>query len=252
MAVCSSCGSEVSGASKFCTACGAPVSAAPVAPSPTAFCTTCGSKLSPASRFCTGCGAPAQAAAPAAADFSPAQQPEPAAAVPAPAPAIAAAAAAPQNAEMPAQPSSAIPAGPVSSAAQSAASPALEPQPQAIPAYPAQPDYVPAPQPTGGGFRGIVLVLILVIILGGLGAWYFWGVETVIVCSPPDVRVFLDGQEVSTNSPGRYVLSHLSRKPHLLKVQSPGFADTVQRLDFPLTSLNEWVNITLVRSRQRR
>jgi hypothetical protein len=94
------------------------------------------------------------------------------------------------------------------------------------------------------------LILLLVIVLGALGGWYFWGVDTVVVVSPPDARVFLDGQELSTTSPGRYEVPHLSRKTHLLRVKRAGFADTLQRLDFPLTSLNEWVNVTLVRSRR--
>ena len=76
------------------------------------------------------------------------------------------------------------------------------------------------------------------------------GVETVIVCSPPGVTVFLDDKELAPTSYGRYVIPHLSRKPHFLKVQSPGFADTIERLDFPMTSLHEWVNIKLVPSRQ--
>jgi hypothetical protein len=78
------------------------------------------------------------------------------------------------------------------------------------------------------------------------------GVETVIVCSPPGVTVFLDDKELQPTSYGRYVIPHLSRKVHFLKVQSPGFADTIERLDFPMTSLHEWVSIKLVPSRQIR
>jgi PEGA domain len=89
-------------------------------------------------------------------------------------------------------------------------------------------------------------VLLLVIVLGACGGWYFWGVETVIVSSPPDVTVYLDEKELAPTSYGRYVVPHLSRKTHFLKVQRPGFADTIQRLDFPLTSLHEWVNVKLV------
>jgi hypothetical protein len=96
----------------------------------------------------------------------------------------------------------------------------------------------------------VVLILLLVIVLGALGGWYFWGVDTVVVVSPPDARVFLDGQELSPHGDGRYEIQHLSRKAHVLKVKRPGFADTLQRLDFPLTSFNEWVNVTLVRSRR--
>jgi hypothetical protein len=115
--------------------------------------------------------------------------------------------------------------------------------------YAAPSDYSPT-QPGGGAFRTVVLILLLVIVLGAFGGWYFWGVETVIVCSPPDVRVFLDDKELTPSSYGRYVVPHLSRQSHLLKVQRPGFADTLQRLDFSLASLHEWVNIKLVPSRQ--
>ena len=121
----------------------------------------------------------------------------------------------------------------------------------APPIYAAPSDYSPA-QPAGGAFRTIVLILLLVIVVGAFGGWYFWGVETVIVCSPPDVRVFLDDKELAPSSYGRYVVPHLSRQTHLLKVQRPGFADTLQRLDFPLNSTQEWVNIKLVPSRQLR
>lgn len=72
------------------------------------------------------------------------------------------------------------------------------------------------------------------------------GVETVIVCSPPDVIVLLDDKELVPTSYGRYVIPHLSRQPHLLKVQRAGFADIIEKLDFPLMSLHEWVNIKLV------
>ena len=98
----------------------------------------------------------------------------------------------------------------------------------------------------------VVLVLLLVIVVGGFGGWYFMGVETVIVCSPPDVTVFLDDKELPPTSYGRYVIPHLSRQPHLLKVQRSGFADTIERLDFPMTSLHEWVNIKLVPQPTRR
>jgi predicted amidophosphoribosyltransferase len=119
----------------------------------------------------------------------------------------------------------------------------VEPAPQiAPPVYAAPSDH---PQPGGGAFRLVVLVLLFLIV-GGLGGWYFMGVETVIVCSPPDVTVFLDNKELPPTSYGRYVIPHLSRQPHLLRVQRPGFADTIERLDFPMTSLHEWVNVKLV------
>jgi hypothetical protein len=127
----------------------------------------------------------------------------------------------------------------------------VEPAQIAPPLYAGHADYPPA-QPGGGPFRVIVLILLLLILLGGLGAWYFMGVETVIVCSPPDVKVFLDDKELPPTSYGRYVIPHLSRQPHLLRVQRAGFADTIERLDFPMTSLHEWVNIKLVPRRQTR
>jgi hypothetical protein len=139
---------------------------------------------------------------------------------------------------------------PVTPPEDAATQPAPPTAPQiAPPIYAAPNDYSPA-QPGGGAFRTVVLILLLVIVAGAFGAWYFWGVETVIVCSPPDVRVFLDDKELAPESYGRYVIPHLSRQSHLLKVQRTGFADTLQRLDFPLTSTQEWVNIKLVPSRQ--
>jgi hypothetical protein len=133
---------------------------------------------------------------------------------------------------------------PEDAATQPAAAPQIAPPICAAPS-----DYPPA-QPSGGAFRVVVLILLLVIVAGAFGGWYFWGVETVIVCSPPDVRVSLDDKELTPSSYGRYVIPHLSRQSHLLKVQRPGFADTLQRLDFSLSSLHEWVNIKLVPSRQ--
>ncbi|MGZ4871876.1 MAG: hypothetical protein ACXVIO_07510 [Candidatus Angelobacter sp.] len=142
---------------------------------------------------------------------------------------------------------------PVETMLASAAVPlAAKPAPQvAAPVYATPSEYEPA-QPGGGAFRAIVLMLVLLIVVAGFGGWYFMGVETVIVSSPPDVTVFLDDKELAPTSYGRYVIPHLSRQPHLLRVQRPGFADTIQRLDFPLTSLHEWVNIKLVPNRRVR
>jgi hypothetical protein len=135
-----------------------------------------------------------------------------------------------------------------------AAAPAVPTQPSppspSESSYPAPAAYPQSQQP-GGKFGVVILILLAVIAATGFGAWYFWGVETVVVCSPPNVRVYLDDTEITPTSYGRYVIPHVSRKPHLLKVQSPGFADTIQRLDFPLTSAQEWVNIRLVPSRRR-
>jgi len=250
MSVCSSCGSEVSGSSKFCTVCGKPVTMAPAAPVATAFCTSCGANLPAGIRFCTGCGdsvttnTPAAVAA-AAAKPAPAISPAPpAAAAPRPEP--------PQSSTFEQAPAPAVAPAPAPVKTEAEPAPVIaKPEPQPAAAYAAQSDYELPPPPRRGKFGALVSILLLVIVLCALGAWYFWGVETVVVCSPPTARVFLDGQEISTNSPGRYVLSHLSRKSHLLKVKNPGYADTIERIDFPLTSFNEWVNVTLVRSRYR-
>jgi hypothetical protein len=138
---------------------------------------------------------------------------------------------------------------PEDAATQPAAPPQIGPPVIATPVYATPTDYSPA-QPAGSAFRTVVLILLFVIVAGAFGGWYFWGVETVIVCSPPDVRVFLDDKEIQPSSYGRYVVPHLSRQSHLLKVQRPEFADTIQKLDFPLTSTQEWVNIKLVARRQ--
>lgn len=233
MAVCSSCGSQISDATNFCTVCGQPVPQAAPAPAPVSSvktCQSCGATADLSSAFCTICGGRLQASA-AAIDTTPLPQP----------PEISApiqAAAAPVNttpAAAPAVPTQPAPPAPPSPSESSYPAPAAYPQSQ---------------QP-GGKFGVVILILLAVIAATSFGAWYFWGVETVVVCSPPNVRVYLDDKEITPTSYGRYVIPHVSRKPHLLKVQSPGFADTIQRLDFPLTSSQEWVNIRLVPSRRR-
>jgi hypothetical protein len=141
-------------------------------------------------------------------------------------------------------------ATPVSAAESSIEQDSVKPASQlAAPVYATPVEYQPA-QPGGGAFRTVIIILLLLILIGGFGGWYFMGVETIIVSSPPDVTVFLDDKELAPASYGRYVIPHLSRQPHLLRVQRAGFADTIQRLDFPLSSLHEWVNIKLVPRRQ--
>ena len=247
------------------------------------FCTSCGAKLEPGMGFCTNCGQPAAAAlANVAAPKTDVEPPAPAVeatqpvhldpVIPAPTSTESTkdAAAAEQVIKVPASSQAESTSPPPSAAPMAKDRPIvvvptnqaqvdstqvkptpveptqIGPVPQVSqPPYAAPSDYPPA-QPGGGAFRMIVLVLLLLIVLGGFGGWYFMGVETVIVCSPPDVKVFLDDKELAPTSYGRYVISHLSRQPHLLKVQRAGFADTIQRLDFPMTSLHEWVNIKLV------
>jgi hypothetical protein len=255
--VCSSCGAQGDPDSAFCTECGhrlaVPVAeAAPVsnatAPAPlqaetlteasaTASCTSCGTRIEPGTGFCTNCGQPA-AGGPAV-TFKPLTSAALPGVSPAPEPAVAAPAPVPVETTRAAV------------AAESPVEDPVEPVPQvATPVYAAPSDY--QAKPGGGAFRVIVLVLLLLIVIGGFGGWYFMGVETVIVCSPPDVTAFLDGKELAPTSYGRYVIPHLSRQPHLLRVQRAGFADTIERLDFPLASLHEWVNIKLVPRRQTR
>src|SRR5579864_727521 len=241
--------------------------------SPNPFCTSCGSKLEPGTGFCTNCGQPVTdgstkvpeqgrnvaSAAPALEATQPVRI-EPVIGTPfsaeqtrdaiATEPVVAASA--PSRVESTPVAVAATPlvedrpvvAVPVKPTPFEPA--AVEPPPQiAAPLYATPSNYPPA-QPRGRAFRIIVLVLLLLILIGGLGGWYFMGVETVIVCSPPDVTVFLDDKELQPTSYGRYVVPHLSRQPHLLRVQRAGFADTIERLDFPMTSLHEWVNIKLV------
>ncbi len=281
--VCSYCGVEADPGSVFCTECGTKLNAQPTkvaeavpalaaaspptavepvhgTPSPAASCTSCGSSLEPGTSFCTNCGEQVAATRPYAALTS-----EPSIAVP-PATSIAEetprktaeplaapvfkeptiVTAPPQPAEIAPAPTS------IETRVPAAAEPSIDRDP-VVPAshdatasvYATPNDYPPA-RSGRSGFRIIVLVLLFLVIVGGFGGWYLLGVETVLVCSPPDVTVFLDGKELAPTSYGRYVIPHLSRQPHLLRVQRAGFADTIERLDFPLTSLHEWVNVKLV------
>jgi len=252
------------------------VKAVPPTPTPSDVCTNCGSKLEAGNGFCTICGQPvteestkvphqernAATQTPAAEATQPVRvepviatpvsaeqtndlnKTEPVVAAPAPARVESMPAATPLVED---RPIAAVPVKPAPVEPAALEPGPVEPAPHiAAPVYATPIDYPPE-QPAGGGaFRIIVLVLLLLILIGGFGGWYFMGVETVIVCSPPDVTVFLDDRELAPTSYGRYVIPHLSRQPHLLRVQRAGFADTIERLDFPMTSLHEWVNIKLV------
>jgi Double zinc ribbon len=250
MALCTSCGKQVEESASFCTSCGKPM---PGASQPSAavtvtrpVCSSCGAQGNPDSAFCTECGqrlatrsAPIAEATPASnSGVSPAiaqsqiAPPAPESTVVAPAPAPVETATAAVAAKSPVEQDS------------------VKPAPQlTAPVYATPVEYQPA-QPGGGAFRTVIIILLLLILIGGFGGWYFMGVETIIVSSPPDVTVFLDDKELAPASYGRYVIPHLSRQPHLLRVQRSGFADTIERLDFPLTSLHAWVNIKLVPRRQ--
>ena len=275
--VCSSCGAPADPGFAFCTNCGqriaaqalaedapaaapaepaatadaapplavdaSPTPAAPSTASSSPVCRSCAARLEPGTSFCTTCG---QLASGDAITAVPVGSVVPVSETPR---ALDSPSAGPAKAPMPAETAVTQPAPSVTVPEDAAVAPAASRI--APPIYAAPSDYQPA-QPTGGAFRTIVLILLFVIVAGACGAWYFWGVETVIVCSPPDVRVFLDDKELAPSSYGRYVIPHLSRQSHLLKVQRPGFADTLQRLDFPMTSTQEWVNIKLVPSRQTR
>src|ERR1043166_1996121 len=248
MALCTSCVSKVDDTAGFCTSCGQRMPSTSGATATITVtrpvCSACGAQVDPGSAFCTNCGQ--RMAQPAVIEET--------APAPAQAPPIAAATAPPPVVDAAAVPPPLPVTSPEDAAIQSAAAPQFAPpviSPPIIapPVYATPTDYSPA-QPGGGAFRVVVLILLLVIVVCGFGGWYFWGVETVIVCSPPDVRVFLDDKELTPASYGRYVVPHLSRRSHLLKVQRPGFADTIQKLDFPITSAHEWVNIKLVPRRQ--
>jgi hypothetical protein len=253
MALCTSCGSKVDDAATFCTSCGQRMpsghglTATITVTRPT--CSACGAQVDLGSVFCTNCGQRMAQPAVIGETAPPALSEAPAiAAATAPALAVNAPPTPTEVATLPPAPSVTVAED---AATQPAAAPQIAPPVYATPVYATPTDYSPA-QPTGGSFRAVVLILLLVIVVGAFGGWYFWGVETVIVCSPPDVRVFLDDKEVQSSSYGRYVVPHLSRQSHLLKVQRSGFADTIQKLDFPLTSTQEWVNIKLVPSKSLR
>lgn len=204
-------------------------------------CSSCGAQVDPDSAFCTECGQRLATRSAPIAEATPVSNSG-----------VSPTIAQPQTASIAPESTIALPVpGPVETApAAVAAQTPVEPAPQlAAPVYATPVEYQPA-QPGGGAFRTVIIILLLLILVGGFGGWYFMGVETIIVSSPPDVTVFLDSKELAPTSYGRYVIPHLSRQPHLLRVQRPGFADTIQRLDFPLTSLHEWVNIKLVRRRQ--
>jgi hypothetical protein len=280
--VCSSCGAQGDPDSAFCTECGTKLNAqppkvaeafpalaaasppiavepGPAMPSLAASCTSCGSTLQPGTTFCTNCGHPVGASKPSALTSEPAiavtalnsiaeDIPRKTAELPAASvfkePTIVTAP--PQPAEIAPAPTS-IKTRVVPAAAEPSTDgdPVVPAPHAAASAYATRTDY-PTAQPGGGAFRIIVVVLLLLIVVGGAGGWYLMGVETVIVCSPPDVTVFLDDKELAPTSYGRYVIPHLSRQPHLLRVQRAGFADTIERLDFPMTSLHEWITVKLV------
>lgn len=245
-----------------------------VPPSLNTFCTNCGTKIDPGTGFCTNCGQPAVSSSAAASEpatnFAPMTPAVEATQLVGVEPIIATSASTELIKDAiltepvsTTPPPSRVESTPIATAEsplvedrQVVAVPVkpapVQPAPQvAAPIYATPSDYPPA-QPGGGAFRAVVLILLLLILIGGLGGWYFMGVETVIVCSPPDVTVYLDNKELAPTSYGRYVIPHLSRQPHLLKVQRPGFADMIERLDFSMTSLHEWVNIKLVPRRQTR
>jgi double zinc ribbon protein len=260
MARCTSCGSEVDDAASFCTSCGQrmPAASQPAAEvaATRAVCAACGAQTDPGFAFCTNCGRRIAAQAldesaivePAAGDAAAAPVTS-VVSTPQPPGATRPASAELSIAPMPEKTVVAPAAPPLTVAEDAATQPAAPQIAPPVSIYAAPSGYSPE-QPGSGAFRTVVLILLLVIVVGVFGGWYFWGVETVIVCSPPDVRVFLDDKELTPSSYGRYVVSHLSRQAHLLRVQRPGFADTLQKLDFPLTSTQEWVNIKLVPRRQ--
>jgi hypothetical protein len=95
---------------------------------------------------------------------------------------------------------------------------------------------------------GLIAVGVIVPVLAlGAATWYLWGVQTIIVSSPRADHVFLDKEELHQVD-GRFIVPHLSRHPHTLKVQRAGYLDSVQTLNFPLTDSTEWITVSLTAS----
>jgi len=253
--VCTQCGATLNAEAKFCTVCGKPIqeTAVVTAPAPalpmvqvpepaiqlpteivetpkpaqkdeTIICSQCGATLSAESRFCNVCGKPVGTVAEAASLDE---------AVPLGAASLA-------QAEPPAieQVAPARVEAPYSIVKDSS--------PEYSPAASTAPLVIDAPRRRRSALPLIAAVLLVIVLIVGAGAaWYFRGVDAIIVCSPFDAKAFLDGVELTPESPGRFSISQLSREPHTLKVQRDGYGYSIQTLDFPLTSSSEFVNVRL-------
>ncbi|MCO5296829.1 MAG: zinc ribbon domain-containing protein [Fimbriimonadaceae bacterium] len=161
---CAKCGAQNLENAKFCDRCGAKLETPPPpAPAPTEpakrFCSACGTPLKPAAKFCGSCGAPQQGAA---APQEPARQ---TAAAPSPTP-------------------QAAPAPPAAAAPRPA--PAFQtqaPPPSAYrPPAPAGPSHPPSARPKGKGCRTGCIVLVVLLALLAVGAYYVW--NNVVLSNP--------------------------------------------------------------------
>ena len=224
-----------------------------VAPNPVpatgvVFCPHCGAMLNATARFCTSCGVPVGAAVP------------PAASVPVELPIVAAAPEPPVAIEPVVAPLEVPPPAPAPEIPvpvtrdysivhdpprEEAASVLAETPIVNLPMTVLPPLVTDRPRPAGKSTNWIALVLMIVLLIAAGTGWYFWGVDTVIVCAPYDCKAFLDGVELSPESPGRFTVPHMARGPHMLMVQKTGYSEVFQNLDFPLTSISEWVNVRL-------
>ena len=242
--ICASCGATLNPEVRFCTVCGKPISTEasveappgiapmvattatlpviepPPPPSPVTdiVCSSCGATLNAGSRFCNMCGTPVgttvtAAKVPEVPEELPSRTVEPLAAQPADDYAIVKDA---ERAEY----------RPYESASRTGVLDTTRRPKKGLPAV-------------------AVAVLLLVLIVGAAAGWYFWGVDTVVACSPFDAKASLDGVELTPDTPGRFSIPHLARGPHTLKVQRDGYGSTVQTLDFPMTSISEYVNVRL-------
>ena len=251
--ICSHCGATMNVDAKFCTVCGRPVREAvmvvPPAPAPplvqvtetptsppveivespqpaqpdeTIICSHCGATLTAESRFCNVCGKPVGALA----EIPSVDEGVPLGTAPL------------AQAEPPATPEVVPAQDPYS---------IVKDSPKAYTVgVSAAPLVIDAPRRRRKALPLIAAVLLLIVLIVGAGAaWYFQGVDAIIVCSPFDAKAFLDGVELTPESPGRFSVSHLSREPHTLRVQRDGYNYSIQTLDFPVTSTSEFINVRL-------
>ena len=203
----------------------------------TVTCASCGATLPEGSRFCNLCGHAVAAATPPV-TVAPSTE-----AIPLPGSSVPVAATLPLPPAEPERSYTILPELPRQESSPSVLQESTPP----LASWEAVPPRPKSPAPARKKPLGAITIAILgiVLLVAAAAGWYFWGVNTVIVCSPYDSKVFLDGQELSPDTPGRFNVDHLARGPHTLKVQKDGFSDSLMNLDFPLTSSTEWINVRL-------
>jgi len=279
---CPACGADVRPAAKYCFKCGAPQDTSATLPANTrSRCALCGARMGPGVKFCRSCGNPrtsltgqaipemsgAAAQKPTAppvagahtVDDSPASAPPPS--WPGAEPELPVSTSAPAEAQAPLsamKPPRFAPATGLSGVQLRDLDTNIEgsfwirPKGLAEPEAPRIAHEVPSPsgaesaesarRPTVAALRAVGAIVFL--LAAGAASWYLWGVQTIIVASPRADHVFLDNEELPQVD-GRFVVPHLSRHPHTLKVQREGYADLVETLNFPLTASTEWITVSL-------